>query len=268
MDLHKKRAQLESEELKEEEDSGDDTSNSEEGVIKFLFKSSLDVGSTFLKIEPEDEEIVFYPTRKGTMLGKVYLENMTPGANIAYYGWTSHSADFNISPPYGFIRPGEYLYVDFELLSENHEEVDQGLYFIKALPLSHNYDIDQLEDNLDEVFHDHNKNILFTLSTLNGDHNLDELAEEVQYDYHEERDNIIYTQEYKERAQREKEMEEERLRKEKGITGQPLQPEADSSVPDPEISKDIPRESDLLGLEEESREETSSNQGKIILRYF
>jgi len=266
-----KRAQRE--ETKFEEDSGDDTSNSEESHVRFLFKSALDVGSSFLKIEPEEDDIIFYPTEQGTMLGKVYLENMTPAANVAFLGWTSHSSNFRIEPKYGFIKPGEFIYLDFELLSNDHEKVDQGLYFIKGLPLANTIDIDELEDNIDEVFHYHNQNILFTLSTLSGDHSIDQRAEDVQYDNHIERDNLIYTQEYKEQVE-----EEQRLQQDKILASQTnkqqeqmVKPEADSSVPEPEDSRSQPRESDLLGLESGSKEEDTSNQCKqnsFVSSYF
>lgn len=219
------------EEDKNKEDSGDDTSGSEEIDIKFLFRSALDVGSTFIKIIPEDQDLIFYFTDHGTMEAKVYCENMTPKAPIAFLGWTSNQKEFEIEPKYGFIRPGEYQYVTFTMHSQNYKEVDKGLFFIKALPLADNYDIDELEDSLDEVFNENNQRILFTISTLSGGYNLDErgqyfneielvlfillsilflislklllicrpiknIAEHVNYNYHVERDNLIYSKEY------------------------------------------------------------------------
>jgi hypothetical protein len=109
MDFHKRMKKLHKEENKKVADEeSDDTSGSEESHVKFLFRSALDVGSTFLKILPDDEDLIFYPTRNNTLEAKVYLENITPNATIAFLGWTSHQGEFEIEPKYGFIRPGDY----------------------------------------------------------------------------------------------------------------------------------------------------------------
>ena len=172
-----------------------------------FYRSALDVGSTFLKIEPEDQDMMFYETKNQTMEAKVYLENTTPSAPVAFYAWTSNRKnDISIDPKYGFIMPGGYEYVTFSFnnsTDENgqsrHEEVEKGLYFIKALPLSDKLNIEELEEDIDEVFHENNQRILFTIGTLSGGYNLDERAEDVEYLNHEERDNFIYTSEYKQR---------------------------------------------------------------------
>lgn len=251
------------EESKYEDTSEDNTSNSEEAHVKFLFRSALDVGSSFLKIEPDDEDVAFYQTREGTMMGKVYLENSTPGAPVAFYGWSSHLLDVTITPNYGFVMPGEYEYVEFEIPSDDPEEVEKGLYFIKALPLAKTFDMDELEENIDDVFHDHNQMILFTLATLSGEPNLEQIADEVEYDNHIERDNIIYTQAYKDKVENEK-----RLYQNKILASKPNQqqeqlakPEADGSVPEIEETRSQPRESDLLGL----NDPTSSKESKRLL---
>ncbi|CAI2376165.1 unnamed protein product [Moneuplotes crassus] len=245
---------IQNEESKFDNTSEGNTSNSDDSHIKFLFRSALDVGSSFLKIEPDVEDVSFYQTREGTMVGKVYLENSTPGAPVAFYGWSSHLLDVEITPNYGFIMPGEFQYVEFELPTDDPEEVGKGLYFIKALPLAKNFDMDELEENIDEVFHDHNQMILFTLATLSGQANLDQIADEVEYDNHIDRENIIYTKDYKDKIENEK-----RLYNNKILASKPNQqqeqiakPEADASVPEIEETRSQPRESDLLGLNEPS----------------
>ena len=132
MKMIKARSKMED---RKDDNSDEDNSNSDDGQIKFLFKSALDVGSTFLKILPEDEDLTFYFTKKNTMEAKIYCENMTPKAPIAYLAWTSNQSHIDIEPKYGFIRPRSYQYITFTLNSTQYEDVDKGLFFIKALPL-------------------------------------------------------------------------------------------------------------------------------------
>lgn len=259
MDFQKRMKKLQQEEDKAaaEEDSGDDTSGSEESHVKFLFRSALDVGSTFLKILPDDEDLIFYHTKNNTMQAKVYLENCCETASVAYLGWTSHSGEFEIDPPYGFIKPGGYAYMTFTFKSTEHDQVENGLYFIKGLPLSHTLDVDDLEENIHDVFHVHNQRILFTLCTLSADFSLEERAEEVVYDHHEERDNYIYTEEYKKKMKVEVNKDNETKNRGSSVRAsskpqQPKKPEVDNYEPEPEISRSQQRESDLLGLEDSS----------------
>ena len=48
-----------------------------------LFKSSLDIGSHFIDIEP-DNELVFY-NREGTLLSQLVVKNVTSKAYVAYF---------------------------------------------------------------------------------------------------------------------------------------------------------------------------------------
>lgn len=266
MDFRQRMKNRQKEEDKAE-DSGDDTSGSEEDNVKFLFRSALDVGSTFLKILPDDEDMIFYHTRNNTLQAKCYLENLCPKSAVAYYGWTSHHGDFTIEPPYGFIKPGGYQYMTFTFKSTEHSDVNKGLYFIKALPLASVFDVDELSENIDDVFHEHNKRILFTLATLSGDYDLEEKAEDVVYDYHNERDNYIYSEEYHNK-QKKKSKKADNTSAARGASRQtqPKKPEADDSMPDPEPSNSYQRDSDLLGLGDSSsnnRDTGSGNQAFI-----
>lgn len=255
MDFQKRMREREKQKLEEQkaEDSGDDTSGSEDYEIKFLFKSALDVGSTFLKILPDEEDMTFYHTRDGYCQAKCYIENITPKSSIAFLGWTSHPGEFTIDPPYGFVRPGEFRYITFTFKSDKIDTVEEGLYFIKGLPLSHTLDVDELEDNIEEVFHLNNQRILFTLATLSADYNLEERAEDVKYDHHVDRDNIIYSQQYQKKVEKEKKLQENDRASVKISNKQniPAQPRPDDNMPDSgETSNN--RESDLLGLNDPS----------------
>lgn len=110
------------EEDKEAEDSGEDTSGSEDINSKFLFRSALDVGSRYIKVIPDDDDLIFYNCRNGRMEAKVYLENTVPKAPVAFCAWTSNKGSIKIEPEYGFIRPGSYQYITF---SFNINEVDK-----------------------------------------------------------------------------------------------------------------------------------------------
>lgn len=48
-----------------------------------LFKSSLDIGSHFIDIEP-DNELVFY-NREGTLLTQLTVKNVTSKAYVAFF---------------------------------------------------------------------------------------------------------------------------------------------------------------------------------------
>jgi hypothetical protein len=155
----------------------------------------------------------------------------------------------------------------FTFKSDNNEEVEKGLYFIKGLPLAHTFDIDELEENIDDVFHEHNKRILFTLSTLSADFSLEENAEEVEYDYHVERDNIIYTDKFKKAKDKKKDEEEKdkknQKQKEASKKSQIKPAYPDDQTPEPDMSKSYQRDSDLLGLATDSKEGLSSSINKV-----
>ena len=240
-----------SNEDRKKDDSDENSSNSDDGLIKFLFKSALDVGSTFLKIIPEEEDLVFYFTKSNSMEARIYLENTTPKAAVAYLAWTSNQAQIDISPKYGFIRPGGYQYVTITLNSTQYEDVEKGLFFIKALPLYDKLDIDELEENIDDVFHENNRNILFTIAMLSGSYDLDERAENKVYDYHTNRDNLKYTEDYVNKEEEERHLEDVNNSKtQTKENNNKLTAIEDFDIPD-NVSKSHQRESDLLGINDE-----------------
>ena len=77
----------------EDEDSGSDDDNA-----FFMFRSAQEVGSQFARILPSEEEIVFrYTRQKKSMKSRIYIENVTHKAYLAFYVWTS-SPLFKIEP--------------------------------------------------------------------------------------------------------------------------------------------------------------------------
>lgn len=202
----------------------------------------------------------FYINKKQTTLeADVYCENMTQNAPIAFYGWTSHSGEFEITPRYGFIMPGEFTYIKFKFMSNDYNEVSKGLYFVKALPLSDQLDLEEMQENIDDVFHENNIGILFTIATFSGAYDPSAFAEEVEYDYHIERENLKYNKDYIAKMQAEQRKMEDR--KEVRMTTQNAVPTKksdedsdDDIIPESDKSKSIVRDSDLLGLHEDSAE--------------
>ena len=64
-------------------DSEGNSSNEDFQTHAHLFKSSLDVGSHFVDIEP-DNEMVFYQG-KGGIFSQVTIKNVTSKAHVAYF---------------------------------------------------------------------------------------------------------------------------------------------------------------------------------------
>jgi hypothetical protein len=60
-------------------------SDSEEEEVKMLFSSALDVGSSFLTIEDEDELIFRYKEDRSGIEAKLKIVNVTPKALVAFY---------------------------------------------------------------------------------------------------------------------------------------------------------------------------------------
>uniref|UniRef100_A0A7S3JMM3 Uncharacterized protein n=1 Tax=Euplotes harpa TaxID=151035 RepID=A0A7S3JMM3_9SPIT len=118
-----------------------------------------------------------------------------------------------------------------------------------------------MEENLESTFHENNKNILFTIATLSGNYELDERAEDKEYTYHIGRENIIYTQEYIEKAEEEQRLEQEEKTVHNGNKQAILlQPKPDEALPESDISKSVPRDSDLLGLNDFTRSQQKASK--------
>ena len=145
---------------REEEDKSE---SEDEGVIPYMFASALDVGSTFLDIVPEDDIKFRYKKDRQTLQGVICLQNVTPQAYVAFLVWTAEK-NYRIGPEYGFIPPGGYVYVAIEYTG-SHEAVEEKLFFVKGLPLSYELDMNELQQNVHDVFHMYNRSILFTVHT-------------------------------------------------------------------------------------------------------
>lgn len=70
------------------------------------------------------------------MKTRIYLENLTEQANIAFLVWTSCPL-FKITPSRGFLRPVDYVYIDIEGEGVTHDSAEYQKFFIKCLPLDH-----------------------------------------------------------------------------------------------------------------------------------
>ena len=70
------------------------------------------------------------------MKTRIYLENLTEQANIAFLVWTSCPL-FKITPSRGFLRPVDYVYIDIEGDGVTHDSAEYQKFFIKCLPLDH-----------------------------------------------------------------------------------------------------------------------------------
>ena len=88
--------------------SKSDSDNSSSGEEDFeahshLFRSSLDVGSHFIDILPENE-LVFH-NHQGTLMTQLTIKNVTSKAHVAYFVFTSAPYPIMIMPKQGFIPP-------------------------------------------------------------------------------------------------------------------------------------------------------------------
>lgn len=68
-----------------------------------LFRSSLDVGSHFIDIAPENE-LVFH-NNQGSLVTQLTIKNVTSKAHVAYFVFTSAPYPIQIIPKQGFIPP-------------------------------------------------------------------------------------------------------------------------------------------------------------------
>ena len=155
-----------------------------------MFASALDVGSTFVDVLPEEDVAFRFSRDRSAMQGVLYLQNVTPQATVAFYVWTAEQG-FRIEPEYGFIPPGGYVYV--QLAREgSHADVEEKLFFVKGLPLSYDLDLRELSENVHDVFHIHNRSILFTVATCVGSFDCEKYAEDVKYEHHLKRRIVGY----------------------------------------------------------------------------
>ena len=122
------------------------------------------------------------------MKARIYLENLTHKANVAYMIWTSCHL-FKITPDKGFLRRGDHIYIDIEGENVTHNSAEYQKIFVKCLPLDNQLDsqIEEFEENLDEVFDEYNIGLLFTIYTLDISYDIQKLHEEIDFDFHTDR---------------------------------------------------------------------------------
>ena len=116
-----------------------------------MFKSSLDVGSYFIDVQPEDRIEFRNKQDRSGFEAQIFLDNVTNGkANVVYFVsenvnskiWTSNTTmKFEIKPRYGFLKKGEHLYSKITATGGTQEDLEKGLFFVKSLPLSDDYNV-------------------------------------------------------------------------------------------------------------------------------
>ena len=147
-------------------DSDENSSGEEDfAAHAHLFKSSLDVGSHFIDIIPETE-LTFYNSQ-GTLFTQMTIKNVTSKAHVAFFVFTSAPYPIKIVPKSGFIPPMYQQVINIGWQDKpDTDKLAHAMFFVKALPLSHDMDIEEMTKNLAEVFNTYNVNILFTVAAL------------------------------------------------------------------------------------------------------
>ena len=130
-----------------------------------MFRSSLDVGSHFIDFSPETELV--FRIDKGSLVSTLKLTNVTEKAHIAYFVFTSAPYRIIITPKCGFLDPHSQIEVTLRWTEgADPEKLNHVMFFVKALPLSNDMDIKEMEVFSEEVFNDYNVNILFNIAAL------------------------------------------------------------------------------------------------------
>jgi len=148
-----------------EKDSSSDSENPKEDDVTFI--SAIDVGSHFIDVNPS-EEIVFNDV-EGHLVAQFNISNPCKNCQIAYFVFTSAPININIVPNCGFI-PAEFS-KPIKIVWEKEKmpdpvKLENSMFFVKALPLSPQMDVDMLVTMLGKVFNTYNVNILFTTHHL------------------------------------------------------------------------------------------------------
>jgi hypothetical protein len=147
-----------------EKDSSDSENPNEDDIT---FISAIDVGSHFIDVNPA-EEIVFNDYN-GHLVAQFNISNPCPKCPIAYFVYTSAPINISIVPNCGFIpatfsKPIKIVWEKEKM--PDAVKLENSMFFVKALPLSPQMDIDQLETMLSKVFNTYNVNILFCTNHL------------------------------------------------------------------------------------------------------
>ena len=149
-------------------DDNSDGDSSEDGQPKHLFTSAIDVGSHFIDVTPSNE-LEFRKVEGGHLVAEFKLNNPCKTAPTAFYIYTSSSIPVRIIPQSGFI-PTTFQQTIKILWEANKnpdpKRLESAMFFVKALPLSPDSEIDDMNTKLELVFNTYNVNILFTTHHL------------------------------------------------------------------------------------------------------
>ena len=154
---------------RKDDDSEEEVSSDEEGhqENQFTFVSAIDVGSHFIDIAPSNE--LLFQTYEGNFFTQFTISNPCKACPIAFFVYTSAPIPVKIFPNCGFI-PSQFqqvIKIVWEAQSiPNVDKLENAMFFVKALPLSPEMDLDNMNQHLAQVFNTYNVNILFTTHHL------------------------------------------------------------------------------------------------------
>jgi hypothetical protein len=154
MDPNHRNDDTDSEENSSDEEGGKTNDNT--------FISAIDVGSHFIDVNPS-EELVFQ-SFEGNLVAQFQIANPCKSSNIAFFVYTSAPIPVKIVPNCGFIPASYSRNIKIAWEATNVPDVprlENAMFFVKALPLSPQMDIDDLQNKLEKVFNTYNVNILF-----------------------------------------------------------------------------------------------------------
>ena len=131
-----------------DDDTESEKDSSDEDDVKkddITFISAIDVGSHFIDVNPA-EEITFNDVG-GHLVAQFNISNPCKNCQIAYFVYTSAPININIVPNCGFI-PASFS-KPIKIVWEKEKmpdtvKLENSMFFVKALPISPQMDIDDL----------------------------------------------------------------------------------------------------------------------------
>ena len=159
-----KQAMMDPNHKNDDTDSDEEHSSDEENhqANEHTFISAIDVGSHFIDVNPEEELI--FNSYEGTLMTQFNISNPCQACPIAFFVYTSAPIPVLIKPNCGFIPATFTQPIKIFWEAQNKPDVarlENCMFFVKALPLSPQMNIDDMNTQLARVFNTYNVNILF-----------------------------------------------------------------------------------------------------------
>lgn len=134
-------------------DSDDEEISSDEENFKgssITFISAIDVGSHFIDIKPDGE--LTFNQFEGSLIAQFNISNPCANCQIAYFVYTSAAIPVRIVPNCGFIpasfsQPIKIAWERDQM--PDKRRLENSMFFVKALPLSPQMDIEDLSTKLE-----------------------------------------------------------------------------------------------------------------------